>query len=307
MEMQQVRYFLALTRTLNFTRAAEQANVTQPALTRAIQQLEAELGGPLFHRERSKTHLSELGRMMLPYFEAIQAQTEAARSHATSLKKLETAKLRIGCMCTIGPVVIAGLIVNFRREHPGVELTVYDREAPKILELMADGKIDVALFGAPEILDVRFHSLPLFTERFVVCLPKGHRLESQNVVRVRDLNGEPYVGRAECEYYDYATEEFARLGVKSKKVFSSPRDDWVQSMIKSGLGFGFFPEFTAFERDIVVRRLIEPEFSRQILLVTMRGRPHSPAVGAFVRQARSYPWPKSEEDAPSPLKALETA
>src|SRR4051812_35550001 len=103
MEMQHVRYFLALSRTLNFTRAAEASNVSQPALTRAIQQLEHELGGPLFHRERQRTHLSELGRIMLPYFEAIQAQTDAARTHAKSLKKLDKATLNIGAMCTIGP------------------------------------------------------------------------------------------------------------------------------------------------------------------------------------------------------------
>ena len=84
MEMQQVRYFVALADELNFTRAADRCNVSQPALTRAIQQLEHELGGPLFHRERGNTHLSELGRMMLPYLEAIHAQTLAARAQAKS-------------------------------------------------------------------------------------------------------------------------------------------------------------------------------------------------------------------------------
>ena len=101
MEMQQVRYFLALARTLNFTRAAEQANVSQPALTRAIQQLEHELGGPLFHRERSNTHLSELGRMMLPYLESVDLSTRAAKEAARAAKKLENVTLTIGAMCTI--------------------------------------------------------------------------------------------------------------------------------------------------------------------------------------------------------------
>src|SRR3954447_19616468 len=99
MEMQQVRYFVALARELNFTRAAEASNVSQPALTRAIQQLEHEMGGPLFHRERTRTHLSELGRIMLPYFEGIQTQAEAAREHAKSLKKLDRVTLHIGAMC----------------------------------------------------------------------------------------------------------------------------------------------------------------------------------------------------------------
>src|ERR1051325_4423890 len=120
MEMQQVRYFLALAKTLNFTRAAEAANVSQPALTRAIQQLEHELGGPLFHRERANTHLSELGKMMLPYLEQIHTQTEAAKAQAKAVKTLENITLKIGVMCTIGPAMIAELIVKFRTAYPNV-------------------------------------------------------------------------------------------------------------------------------------------------------------------------------------------
>ncbi len=66
MEMQQIRYFLMLSKTLNFTRAAEACNVSQPALTRAMQLLEAELGGDLIRRERGNSHLTALGQRMLP-------------------------------------------------------------------------------------------------------------------------------------------------------------------------------------------------------------------------------------------------
>src|SRR5215510_10733947 len=66
LQFYQVRYFLALARTLNFTRAAEQCNVTQPALTKALQKFEQELGGALIHRERHLTQLTELGRMIFP-------------------------------------------------------------------------------------------------------------------------------------------------------------------------------------------------------------------------------------------------
>ena len=82
MEMHQVRYFLALSETLNFTRAAERCNVTQPTLTAGIRKLEEELGGPLFHRERNRSHLTELGRLIRPHFERIHASTEAVRSDA---------------------------------------------------------------------------------------------------------------------------------------------------------------------------------------------------------------------------------
>jgi DNA-binding transcriptional LysR family regulator len=76
-----------------------------------------------------------------------------------------------------------------------------------------------------------------------------------------------------------------------RKVFSSERDDWVQGMIKAGLGIGFIPEFSVTDPALVSRQLIDPGFERTISLVTVRGRPHSPALGAFVRQARAFGWP----------------
>ncbi|HZZ90881.1 MAG TPA: LysR family transcriptional regulator [Caulobacteraceae bacterium] len=293
MEMQQVRYFLALSRTLNFTRAAEQANVSQPALTRAIQQLEAELGGALFHRERARTHLSELGRIMLPYFEQIQAQTDAVKAQAQSVRKLEKARLHIGAMCTIGPALFSDLLLKFSREHPAVDLEVSDCAAADLLERLADGKIELALFGLPEGPDVRFHAVPLFKERFVICVSDTHRFARQNVVRARELDGEAYVNRANCEIFDMARREFHSRGAFMRQVFTSERDDWVQGMIKAGLGLGFFPELSVTDPALVSRRLVDPEFVRTIMLVTVRGRPHSPAVGAFIRQAKSFPWPST--------------
>ena len=87
MQLYQVRYFLALARTLNFTRAAEQCNVTQPALTKAVQKLEQELGGALIHRERHLTQLTELGKMILPTLEKIFAAAEAVRLQAQGYQK----------------------------------------------------------------------------------------------------------------------------------------------------------------------------------------------------------------------------
>jgi len=207
MEMQQVRYFLALARTLNFARAAEQSNVSQPALTRAIQQLEHELGGPLFHRERANTHLSELGRMMLPYLEQIQAQTEAAKQHARAARKLDNVTLRIGAMCTIGPAIISDLIVRFRVSHPNVDLEVVEEGTVELMDMLTKGDLHLALFGLPEPLDVRFHGLSLFQERFVLALPADHPLAAQNVIRCSDTHEQPYVSRDNCEIFDHARRQ----------------------------------------------------------------------------------------------------
>ncbi len=65
-------------------------------------------------------------------------------------------------------------------------------------------------------------------------------------------------------------------------------------MIKAGLGFGFFPEYCVTDPSLIVRPLIEPSYARTIYLATVRGRPHSPAIGAFVKAARNHTWPVSE-------------
>lgn len=291
MEMQQVRYFVALADTLNFTRAAEKCNVSQPALTRAIQQLEYELGGPLFHRERSNTHLSELGRMMLPYLQTVEDSCRAARDQARAIKRLEQATLTIGTMCTIGPQLVSDLLVRFQAQHPGIEVRVVDTGAPQMIELLEKGDLEVAVVGVPEELPESLHQLPIFEERFVIVLPPNHKLCASNTIRASEIDKEPYVCRSNCEVFEPVKAALQSRGVFLRQVFSSPRDDWVQGMIKAGLGIGFFPEFAVTDPELVVRPLIEPSFSRTIYLATVRGRPHSPAVGAFVQEARRYPWP----------------
>ena len=291
MEMQQVRYFVALADILNFTRAAEKCNVSQPALTRAIQQLEHEFGGPLFHRERGNTHLSELGRMMLPYLQTVEEQCRAAREQAKAVKKLEKATLTIGTMCTIGPQLLAELMIRFQAAHPDVDVRVVDAGAPQMIEMLEKGELEVAIVGVPEELPDNLHQLPIFEEKFVIVLPPNHRLVASNPIRGAELDKEPYVCRSNCEVFEPVRKELESRSVFLRQVFSSPRDDWVQGMIKAGLGLGFFPEFCVTDPDLVVRPLVDPSFSRTIYLTTVRGRPHSPAVGAFVQEARRYHWP----------------
>src|SRR6266566_8803469 len=95
MEMHQVRYFLAAVGELNFTKAAEKCNVSQPSLTRAIKQLEGELGGDLFRRERPQAQLTELGERMLPLLKQCYESALGARTLASSMKSGEIGALRL--------------------------------------------------------------------------------------------------------------------------------------------------------------------------------------------------------------------
>jgi DNA-binding transcriptional LysR family regulator len=229
--------------------------------------------------------------MMLPYLESVEASTRAAKEAAQSARKLESATLTIGTMCTISPWLVSALMVRFQMDHPDVDLVVSDADTSVTIAALEKGDLELAIIGSPEELPDNLHPLPVFEERFVIILPKGHPWESRNAIRVQDLDGQPYVSRTHCEMFQFAGDDFVRRGVAPRSVFSSPRDDWVQGMVKAGLGFGFFPESCVTDPELVVRPLIDPGYSRTVYLATVRGRPHSPAVGAFVQAARRHQWP----------------
>ena len=156
MEMHQVRYFVALCETLNFTRAAEHCGVAQPSLTKAIQKLEEELGGPLFARERSLTHLTDLGRLMRPHLEAVFHASEAVRLEANSFHKLESGSVRLGVMCTIGPTRLISFLKRFRRELPSIDISLKD--APAIVG-KSDGATQYLRTSAGAALAARIRPL----------------------------------------------------------------------------------------------------------------------------------------------------
>ena len=202
--MHQIRYFLAVCETLNFTRAAEACNVSQPSLTRAIKGLEDELGGPLFRRERNNTHLTGLGEMMRPHLTQVLIETDAAKERAKSFAKLDDVELKLGMMCTIGPRRFVPFLQAFRERHPKVNLIVKDGSSGELQERLAQGELDVAVYGQPEEIDERFHARRLYDERFVVGVGPGHPFEKQNAVRCADLHQQAYVNRVQCEYFGHA-------------------------------------------------------------------------------------------------------
>lgn len=300
MEMHQIRYFLAVAEALNFTRAADRCNVAQPSLTRAIKLLEEELGGALFNRERAHTHLTELGRSVRPHLQDVLAQSDAAKRVAHNFTTLKKLHLKLGIMCTIAPAELVGLVSAIRNGHPGIEVELVDASARELNEKLIDGEIDVAIYCLPndEVSD-KLLFRPLFCERMMIVLHPGHRLARRNAIRVVDLDGEHYINRAKCEFRGYFGAFFIEQGVTCEVVFRSERDDWVLAMIASDQGFGFMPANCVSNAGVVTRPLIDPELWREVNLVTVRGRPHSPAVAALVKEAARVDWERALTRAPT--------
>jgi len=293
--MHQVRYFLAVADTLNFTRSAEQCHVSQPALTRAIQQLEDELGGLLLRRERRLTHLTDFGRLIEPHLRQVFADAEAAKTTAKRFLNMQAAELRLGVMCTIGPARFMGFLAAFRGANPGCEMTLVEDVPGGLSQMLLQGELDLAVMAQPEAFNDRLDVLPLYSERFCIAFPTGHRLEQQNRVRVADVAGETYLRRINCEYRDYLADRLRSHGLAVRVGFQSEREDWIQMMVAAGFGVCFLPEFSPTIAGVRTQPVSDPEVVRQVSLVSMAGRRFSPAVLAFVRAIRAHDWASSAD------------
>jgi len=259
MELHEIRYFLALSRVLNFTRAAEQCHVSQPALTRAIQKMEAELGGLLFSRERTSTHLTDLGRLLLPHLEEVMSRTEAARDSAHRFLRLENAQL--------------------------------EAVPRRLIELLSQGEIDVAIMARPDGFDDRFATIPLYNERFMVACPLGHKFAAQPAVEMRQMDGQIYLQRINCEFAEYLAAQCRESGAALVRSYRSEREDWIMTMVAAGMGVCFLPEYSAVVPGLAARPVIAPEVVRQISLVSVPGRRWSSPLARFVQAIRTHPWP----------------
>jgi len=288
--MHRVRYFLVVADTLNFTRAAELCNVSQPALTRAIQQLEEELGGLLLRRERKLTHLTDFGRLIQPHLRQLLADAEAAKTTAKRFLSLhggadpsrDHVQRRAGALHELYgelPRRQPGLRDHSRRGCPGAALGD-----------AAAGRARPRGDGPARAVQRTARSSPSINERFCIAFPTGHRLDQQNRVEISDVAGETYLRRINCEYRDYLADQLRSLGLAVRVGFQSEREDWIQMMVAAGFGVYFLPEFSPTIPGAPTQPVTDPEVVREVSLVSRSGRRLSPAVMSFIRAIRSHDW-----------------
>jgi DNA-binding transcriptional LysR family regulator len=135
--------------------------------------------------------------------------------------------------------------------------------------------------------------LPLYRERFLIACSAGHRLAGMSAVPLREVNGEDYLLRINCEYRNAIADFIRDCGCSINICYRSEREDWIQNMAAGGLGVCFIPEFSALLPGLEVRPVVEPEIWREISLVRLQERPLTPPVACFVEAVSGYRWPKS--------------
>jgi len=290
MEMHQIRYFLAVCRTLNFTKAAEECHVAQPSLTRAVQKLEEELGGPLFHRERANTHLTELGRLMMPHLEQTFAAAQAAKSLATSVRKGQVAPLRLAVDHSVPMKPVVDMLSALRRSIEGVEVTLGAGTRQRVIENILDGDFDLLIASQAGEQDERIRSWVLFREQCRVVVSKGHPFASEDTITLGQLDGVSMIERIECCLHRKFRDACAAKGVKPEIRHRAASEDQLQRMIAAGFGLGICSPGLELAADLVSLPFADEDMDRDIVLATVAGRKFSMATDAFVKIARARDW-----------------
>ena len=291
MEMHQVRYFLAVTRLLNFTRAAEECNVAQPSLTRAIKQLEEEFGQELFRRERNLTHLTEFGRRMTPFLQQCYDSAIAAKTLASSLKKGAVAPLALAISRSVSLSLIVSQLTELSRAFDGLELRFLRGARDDIAEYLKKGEADIALAGPLGEAWDRLKSWPLFTERVQVAVSKTHRFAGRNAIDPKDFVDERLIIRTYCEQ----TEDFTNF-LKAQDVTPSvshkmvSEDDYLV-LLEANLGVGLMPESAVRSNRLTCVPVSGLDLSRSVSVYAVAGRQRSAAASAFIKLLRASDWP----------------
>lgn len=290
LQLYQVRYFLALARTLNFTRAAEQCNVTQPALTKAVQKLEQELGGTLIHRERHLTQLTELGKMVLPTLEKIFAAAEAVRLQAQGYRRKTIAPLKIGLVPSVSAALITELLLELARIIPDLRVDLHEADANGLVGMLLDGEINAALVGNAVELPERIDRWMLFEERYVLVLSRKHPMARQTVILPQDLREAVFLERVGCDVAGQFKQACFADHRGPHVVHRSAHESHLQQMASAGFGVILAPEHAPKLPSLAAVPIEGDPVRREVQLLAVAGRQYSPALDAFIKAARVHDW-----------------
>ena len=290
MDLTQIRYFLALSRTLNFTRAAEGCNVTQPALTKSIQRLEDELGGPLLLRERSLTQLTPLGQAMLPLLEQTFTAAERAQDHAANMRHQASSPLRVGLTPGVPMQPFVPVLQELARKLPNFRLTLDDADSAGLCEALLRGTRDAALVTGAAGLPERVNRWPLFADAAVLVMPPGHVLDRHDAVPLAALDGAAVI----CHGVDCGMARLLARAEQEHGIQAGERHEVntfarAADLVRAGLGVALSTERAAVPEGLR-RRPVAAQPSHDVLLVAVAGRPFTRAADAFIKLVRAREW-----------------
>lgn len=288
--MHQIRYFLTVSRTLNFTRAAEECSVSQPSLTRAIQTLEAELGGELFKRERGLTHLTDLGVKMAPLVQQCFDSAVAAKSLANSLKSGAVTPLKLALSPSINIAIMLPHLTELSRNFVGMELKFFRGTAVDLADLLKRGGADIGVAGPLKDEWERFDRWTLFTEPFVLAVSESHRLANRKRITMQELQGERIIRRPHCEGLEDVEALLREHELTDLQRHEAMSDVDVVGLVSASVGVALVPSSADLPGNVRRLGIEDANLERPLCVYAVAGRPRSPIASTLLKMLRATDW-----------------
>ncbi len=239
-EFQQLEQFVTVARTKSITNAAKELNISQSALSRAIQKLEDQTGQPLFERKPREVVLTDLGELFLDGAKKIMKVTDDTFSELSEAGK--HGRIRLGAIPTIAPYFLPTFLTQFAKEHPDVSVVVQEDTTENLIRRCNDGELDLAIMVFP-IITKYLESEALFDEELLLVVPDKHPLSKKKEITAESVVEYPFVmlDEAHClsdNIETYCRQQFLRpVSVERLSQLTT-----VQELVALGHGVSIVPE-----------------------------------------------------------------
>jgi DNA-binding transcriptional LysR family regulator len=288
MDIRQLRSFIAVAEELNFSRAANRLNISQPSLSQQIRLLENTVRVPLLWRTSRQVELTAGGRAFLVEARATISQMDHAVLVAKTQAALSAQNIRLGFVDSAIYDVLPPLIRAFRDRYPEVHLSLNEMPSLQQMEALGEGRIDVGLvYPERAVAGVAFKQLR--RERILLAMPPGHPLAKHLTIPLRLLDGVPLVSferRLAPPIYDRAMRMLAAVGASPQIVQEAPELHALVGLVAAGLGVAFVPSSLQnwSGLNVVYRPLKHPSPWVSMSLAWSRAH-NSPLIGSLIEVA----------------------
>jgi DNA-binding transcriptional LysR family regulator len=290
-DLRRLRYFVAVAESLHFGRAAARLHMSQPPLSRQIQQLEREIGALLLRRSKRRVELTDAGAYLLDQARMMLADAETLAARTRRIESGETGRLTLGFISTVDYSVLPGLLSAYRAAHPGVTLELRELTSDVQLRELHEGRIDAGMVLAP-VDDAALAMLPLLREPLVAALPADDPLaRSRTALSVASLAGRSFVifpRSAAAGLYDAIIEFCRQAGFTPRIAQEAIQMQTIVSLVSAGLGVALVPaSLRHLRRRGVVYRPLRQDSPRLTVLLAWRSASRSACLAQFVATARA--------------------
>lgn len=240
MELQQLQYFQTVARLEHMTQAAEALNITQPALSRTISRLEAEVGVPLFDRKGRQIQLNAFGQIFLRHLERSFQELEQAQKRINDLAGLENRSVLIG---TTNVNIFPSLVASFIEQYPNARIRQFLRTDQEMGQLLEAGEIDLCISASP-IVGQGIEWTPFFQDELLLLVPLEERFMHRKEIALIEVAHEKFIGGGTSNEASNWLEELCRAAGFAPDVFFEGSDSVVVAeMVSRGLGISFIPKY----------------------------------------------------------------